>query len=188
MSGPLTLAAAVLPLGLDTLAVSAALGVAGTSGRDRLRITALFTGFEAGMPLVGLFAGGAVGRRLGALAAWVGIAVLVSVGLWMLAERGGGEEGAAPPLAGPAAFLLGLSVSADELAIGFSLGVLGVPTLAAVVLIALQALVVTQVGLRAGARLGERVREGAERVAGLALLVLAAYLVVVQVGVGGRPA
>jgi len=44
------------------------------------------------------------------------------------------------------------------------------------VLIALQAFIVTQLGLRLGHRLSERVREGAERLAGLALIVLALVL------------
>jgi len=44
----LKLVGLVLPLGLDTFAVAAALGIAGLKGRDRLRVSLLFTAFEVG--------------------------------------------------------------------------------------------------------------------------------------------
>jgi hypothetical protein len=44
----------VLPLGLDTFAIAAALGIVGTTSATRRRISALFTAFEAGMPLIGV--------------------------------------------------------------------------------------------------------------------------------------
>jgi putative Mn2+ efflux pump MntP len=82
---------------------------------------------------------------------------------------------------GLAAVGLGISISTDELAIGFSLGLVGAPIALAIVLIALQAFVATQLGLRLGARAGSRVREGAERVAGVALIVLAVVLAALRV-------
>jgi putative Mn2+ efflux pump MntP len=79
-------------------------------------------------------------------------------------------------LSGLGALVLGLSISLDELAIGFTLGLLRLPTALVIAVIAGQALVVTQVGLRLGRRLGERWREAAERLAGLALAGLALAL------------
>ena len=64
----------------------------------------------------------------------------------------------------------------DELAIGFSLGLLNVPVVPAIVLIAAQAFVVSQVGFALGGRVGEATREGAERLAGAVLIVIAAAL------------
>jgi putative Mn2+ efflux pump MntP len=80
-------------------------------------------------------------------------------------------------LRGWGALLLGLSISLDELAIGFTLGLLRLPAALVIVLIAVQAFLVTQFGLRLGRRLGERWREAAERLAGLALAGLALALV-----------
>ena len=54
---PFKLIALVLPLSLDTFAVSAALGVAGPSRRERWRLSLLLAGFEAVMPIVGFLAG-----------------------------------------------------------------------------------------------------------------------------------
>ena len=67
---------------------------------------------------------------------------------------------------------LGVGISLDELAIGFSAGLLRLSILLAVLLIAVQAFLVTQLGVRLGARVGEEIREGAERLAGLALITL----------------
>lgn len=71
-----------------------------------------------------------------------------------------------------------LSISLDELAIGFSIGLLGLPICQAVILIGLQAFAVAQIGLRLGARLSARYREAAEKLAGLALIGLAILLLI----------
>jgi putative Mn2+ efflux pump MntP len=81
---------------------------------------------------------------------------------------------------GVAVVALGLSVSLDELAIGFSLGLLSVPIVPAIVLIAAQAFVVSQVGFALGRRVGEATREGAERLAGAVLIVIAGALLVAK--------
>jgi putative Mn2+ efflux pump MntP len=73
---------------------------------------------------------------------------------------------------------LGLSISVDELAMGFTIGLLGLSLWLAVVLIGVQAFLFAQLGLRLGTRLNEALRERAEQLAGLALLGLAALLVV----------
>jgi putative Mn2+ efflux pump MntP len=72
--------------------------------------------------------------------------------------------------------VIGLSVSLDELAIGFTLGLLGVPVLPALVAIGTQAFVASQVGFRLGGSLSGRFREVAERLAGIVLIALACVL------------
>jgi putative Mn2+ efflux pump MntP len=141
-------------------------------------ITALFTAFEAVMPLIGLGLGAPLGRAIGGSADYVAIGVLLAFGVYMLV--GSDEEVAKlaelPSLRGPGALLLGLSISLDELAIGFTLGLLRLPAVPVIALIAVQAFLLTQLGLRLGKRLGERRREAAERLAGLALAGLAVAL------------
>jgi putative Mn2+ efflux pump MntP len=72
--------------------------------------------------------------------------------------------------------LLGVSISLDELAIGFTLGLLRLPAAEVIALIAAQAFILTQLGLRLGHRLSERFREGSERLAGVALTALGLVL------------
>jgi putative Mn2+ efflux pump MntP len=175
------LIALVLPLGLDTFAIAAALGMAGLPVRQRVRVSLLFTAFEGAMPLVGLAFGAPLGRAIGAGADYLAIAVLVGFGLYTVLGNDEDEtQGLASVLArGPvAALALGLSVSIDELAIGFTLGLLRVPVIAVIIAIAGQAFIVTQLGLRLGARLSDRARESTERLAGLALTVLGLTLLV----------
>jgi putative Mn2+ efflux pump MntP len=169
----------VVPLGLDTFAVAAALGMAGLNARDRTRVSLIFTAFEAGMPLVGFLAGNLAGRAAGTAADYLAIAILIGLGLFMLRPQAENEDTRLTLLArtrGLAALGLGVSISIDELAIGFTIGLLHFPLLVILVLIGIQAFVVTQLGIRLGQRIGERVREGAERLAGLALAGLGVVL------------
>jgi len=73
---------------------------------------------------------------------------------------------------------LGISISLDELAIGFTIGLLHLSLWLAVLLIGAQAFAFAQVGLRLGACLNDTFRERAEQLAGLALVALAGLLVV----------
>ena len=172
------LLALVIPLGLDTFAVAAALGMTGVSPRERRRISLLFMGFEAGMPLVGLALGAPLGQAIGGAAEYLAIAVLIAFGVvTLLADDRDEAQLTELARAGGARMLaLGLGISIDELAIGFTLGLLHVSPALVIALIALQTLIVTQLGLRLGSRIGERAREGAERLAGAALTILGVVL------------
>jgi putative Mn2+ efflux pump MntP len=173
------LIALVVPLGLDTFAVAAALGIVGVSPARRLRISLLFTAFEAGMPLIGLALGAPLGNAIGSAADYIAIGILLAFGLYTLLGSEQDEQerlGRLTRMHGVGALLLGVSISLDELAIGFTLGLLRLPAGLVIVLIALQAFIVAQLGLRLGSRLSERLREGAERLAGAALTGLGLVL------------
>ena len=168
------LIALVLPLGLDTFAVAAALGVTGISGRRRLRLSLLMASFEALMPLVGLALGVPLGHAIGSDADYLAIAVLIAFGLHTLLGQEDEDESVDELMmaTGWGAVVLGLSISMDELAIGFTLGVLRLPVGLVIVLIGAQAMLFSQLGMRLGARLSSRMREGAERLSGVALAML----------------
>jgi putative Mn2+ efflux pump MntP len=172
----LTLIALVVPLGLDTFAIAAALGMSGLTSRDRLRVTTLFTAFEMGMPVVGIVLGAFAGNVVGKAADYVAIAILIALGVFMLWPRRDDRDesrlGLLARTRGLAAIGLGISISLDELAIGFTLGLLRFPIVLVIALIGLQTLIVTQAGLRLGSRIGEAVRERAEQLAGVVLAVL----------------
>jgi manganese efflux pump family protein len=179
-----TLVALVFPLCLDTFAVSAALGAAGLPARDRLRISLLLAAFEVAMPIAGLLLGSLAGGFIGGAADYAAIALLAALGIWILRPGEADEEeerlASLGRATGIAAIGLGLSISLDELAMGVSLGLLRLPVVPALVLIGLQALLASQLGLRLGARISERSRERSEKAAGVVLLLLAAFLLVVH--------
>ena len=171
----------VLPLGLDTFAVSAALGMRGLPTRERLRVSLLMSSFEMAMPVVGLLFGRALGHFVGSAGDYVAIGALALLGAWMLLHEERDEREKVGQLAsgrGLVLLALGISISLDELAIGFTIGLLHLSLWLAVVLIGAQAFVFAQLGLRLGAHVNETPRERAEQLAGLALLGLAALLTV----------
>jgi manganese efflux pump family protein len=174
------LLAFVLPLGLDSFAVAAAIGAARPASRAaRLRISLIFVVFEAGMPLIGLGAGGGLARLAGDAADYLAAAAVIGIGAWMLAS--GDDDEAAERLAGArglSLLALGVSISLDELAIGFSLGLTRLPAAPVIIAIAAQALVASQAGLALGGVVGERFRERAGQLAGVALILLGVYLVI----------
>jgi putative Mn2+ efflux pump MntP len=170
----------VLPLGLDTFAVAAALGMRDLPSWQRLRVSLLMSSFEMTMPVVGLLTGHALGTLVGRAADYIAIGVLALLGLWMLLHEEEESDKVAGLVRGQGLALLafGFSISLDELAIGFTIGLLHLLLWLAVILIGAQAFLFAQMGLRLGARLSETLPERAEQLAGLALLGLAVLLAV----------
>jgi putative Mn2+ efflux pump MntP len=111
----------------------------------------------------------------------VAIAVLGLLGIWMLRSEEDSEGARVGELAsgrGLALVALGLSISLDEFAIGFTIGLLHLSLWLAVALIGAQAFRFAQIGMRLGSRLNEALRERAEQLAGIALLGLAVGLAI----------
>jgi len=174
-------AAFVVPLCLDTFAVSAALGATGLTRRQRVQVSFLFPAAEVLMPLVGVLVGREAARALSGAADYVATAVLFALAVFLLVEDAAGESERANALrrAGGWAILpLALVLALDELALGFAIGLLRLSLAAVVIIIAVQAVVASQLGLLLGERVSGRVRESAERIAGVALLGIAAFLVI----------
>lgn len=166
----------VASLGVDTLIVAAALGA---RQRGAVWRTALaFAAAEAAMPVVGLGLGNLAGRWVGMWASVAGGGVLVALAVWMIAFDRDRDDAAQDGLSGLALVLAALSVSLDELAAGFSIGLVGVPVALTVGLIALQSAAVTVVGLRFGQRLRPLAGEGAERAAAGVLGLLGVWVLV----------
>jgi len=179
----LTVAAVILPLAIDTFVLGTALGAAGIARRDRLRTSLILAAFEAGMPIAGFLIGAAIGGAITLWADYVAAAALAATGVWMLRSGGAENEEAEASVRllasarGWAIVVLGLSISLDELAIGFGVGLLRLPLLLIVGLIAIQAFLAAQLGMTLGSKIAQRARYAAGRLAGL-LLLSAAVLVV----------
>ena len=170
-------------LGLDTFALSTALGLAPLSLRARVRLALTFAVAEGLMPAVGLLIGRPLGEAVGRWDVYAAAALLIVTGLWMLREglaeddeRSGGDERAQIMRLASAQGLslagLALSVSLDELAVGFSFGILRIALLPALVAIALQALLLSLCGLWLGRRVGRALGERAEMLSGVVLCLL----------------
>src|ERR1700730_14705728 len=118
MASGFLLVGLLLPLALDTFALAAALGVAGLPRRERLRVSLILSSFEAGMPIVGFFAGGMLGQVLGRFAGFAGIGFLAFAGALLLWPGGDDDKEKRrlqllAKVRGLAILDLGLSISVD---------------------------------------------------------------------------
>jgi putative Mn2+ efflux pump MntP len=136
-----------LSLGLDTLAVSISLGLSGLPRLQWWRVGLVFGFFEGGMPIVGLVVGTHLSHTVGQWAGYGAAVLLILIGIQEIKEGISDDDDKPLSIEGGNLILAGLSVSLDELAIGFSLGVLRVPVGLALGYIAIQAFVLTFVGL-----------------------------------------
>jgi putative Mn2+ efflux pump MntP len=170
----LPIVAFAAPLGTDSAAICTAYGARQRIvWRRRLIIAATLTTFEAGMPGVGMAMSGPVAGVLGDLAHYLAGGLLALLGVWMLAHRdddGGAELGAGALLA------IAFAVSVDEIAVGVSLGLAGVPLVPLAATIAVFVFSATMAGLTFGARLAGSFQEHAGTVAAAALIVLGALV------------
>jgi manganese efflux pump family protein len=180
----LRIAAFVLPLGFDTFAVAVALGL---RGLHPLGPALLFSLFETVMPLIGILVGRYVGLRFGTLAVYIGAIILVAIGIHTLRETLGRDK-ETPSLSFESVrgiFLAGLGISTDEIAMGFPLGALGLPIIAVLTAIAVQAFFVTAAGILVGRRIGMALGRMASRIAGIAagaaFLFLGIYVLVERI-------
>jgi len=206
----------ILPLGLDTLGVSISLGIKSRrneilereKGDSRLPTwlssAILFSLAEAVMPLAGLAIGYATSLTISNIMHVVGPLILIGIGLWELIEEGR-EYFKKNKISGLNTFqhkipaeeqfqwkrrlLLALSISLDELVIGFSLGTIAVSHVSVVtvnpfvicILIGIQGFLMTLIGITLGRMLRTRLRnlqEWTEFLSAFLLIALGIWLLV----------
>ncbi len=210
----------ILPLGLDTLGVSISLGIkshrSGTAERigrlpGWLSSALLFSLAETLMPLIGLVIGFAASLLVSNVMHFVGPLLLIGVGLWELIEEGSEyiskqKSREVKPNSSSVSnerfewgrqLLLALSISLDELAIGFSLGTLTPGSVSGKIgvsesnlhlfpitlclLIGLQGFLMTLIGLVLGRTLSTRLKvlkEWSELLSAFLLIGLGIWLLV----------
>ena len=206
----------ILPLGLDTLGVSISLGIKSRRNeileRERsgsrlpiwLSSAILFSLAETVMPLVGLVIGYATSLLISNIMHVLGPLLLIGVGLWELLEEAQeyikkkkASKLNASRYKAPSPsheqfqwrrqLLLAISISLDELAIGFSLGTItvshssGKPVnpFALCILIGIQGFLMTLIGIALGRTLRTRLRalkEWTELLSAFLLIGLGSWL------------
>ena len=127
------------------------------------------------MQLLGFLLGSGVGALIGAIASYVGFAILAALGAYMIREsfRLAGEAPRFAVTRGFGLVVASASVSLDSLGIGVSLPGVPLPLAPLLATVAVSTILFTAVGLRFGSRLGLRDRNVAERSAGSVLIGLA---------------
>ncbi|MDP9729695.1 manganese efflux pump MntP [Alicyclobacillus tolerans] len=174
----LKMLALILSLGMDTLMLSISLGMVKTKGKLKVALT--FACAEALMPLIGLFIGKGAGQFIGQSASLIGGVALLAVAVWLIffEDEDEAEKELERNLVGWTLVVTALSISVDELAVGFSIGLVGVPITLTIALIALQAFIFTFIGLTFGSKLKPFLGEWAEKLAGIVLGLLGIWVLI----------
>lgn len=123
----LKMATFILSLGVDTLILAMSLGFVQTKGK--LRIALVFACAEAFMSLFGFVIGQTTGELIGKWTSVIGGVALIAVAIWLIFfdDENDEEEKLRRNLVGWTLVITALSISLDELAVGFSIGFIGVP-------------------------------------------------------------
>lgn len=173
--------AVALAVGLDVLAISVGVGVMRLALNARLRLGCAFAGSEIAMQVVGYELGAGAGRMLGEVAAYVGFALLATIGGLMIRNSFRHPSQAEfDATRGAGLLITSLSISLDSLGVGIALPAVGIPLLPLLITVSVTTIIFTFTGLAFGARLGERYERGAERSAGVLLIILAALFAIEQ--------
>jgi manganese efflux pump family protein len=169
--------AVALAVGLDVLAISLGVGVAGLAYDARLRVGLAFASSEIAMQVIGYGLGAGASHMFGEIAAYVGFALLALIGLLMIRSSfRHSSEANFDATRGAGLLIASLSISLDSLGVGIALPALAIPLLPLLVTVSITTTVFTSIGLAFGTRLGERYERNAERAAGAILVLLAGLL------------
>jgi manganese efflux pump family protein len=165
-----------LSMSMDAFAVCLGAGAqVGTPGRRPVfRLAFHFGFFQFLMPIIGWFAGTTTVRYISAYDHWVAFGLLAFVGIRMI--RSGLEAGIGGPRNDPTRgwtlVLLAFATSIDALAIGFSLGLVGVTIWVPAVVIGVVTGLISWLGIFLGNRLGQRFGKRMEIIGGIVLILI----------------
>ena len=140
----------------------------------------LFFGlFQAILPVVGWLFGNTIEPYVKGVDHWVAFGLLAFVGFRMVRSglSNDDEESPKDPSRGLTMVMLSIAVSIDALAVGLSLGVLGVNIWTPALIIGLVTGALSLVGLRVGNGLGKRYGKPVEVLGGLVLIGIGVRIV-----------
>jgi putative Mn2+ efflux pump MntP len=165
-----------LSMSMDAFAVCLGVGCShrADSPRSRFRLAFHFGFFQFFMPVIGWFAGTTIEHFIAAYDHWVAFGLLGFVGIRMLLSGFNPEDDGQKndPSRGWSLILLSLATSIDALAVGFSLGIVGIIIWYPAVVIGVVTGLVSLLGLQLGNRLGEKFGKRMEIAGGIVLILI----------------
>lgn len=170
-----------LALAMDAFSVSIAVGLTlgRANPRQLFRLSYHFGLFQGLMPLIGWFAGVTIGSYISGVDHWLALALLGYVGFKMIKESFEDEKDRikGDPTRGSSLVILSVATSIDALAVGLSLGFLGVPVLFPALVIGLVTGALTFLGMKIGKNLGALFGVWMERIGGTILILIGIRIV-----------
>jgi len=184
MSQVLALILVGLSVGLGNFAASVAIGLGGVDKALRWRIALVFGAFETLMPIIGLVIGHKVAGSLGTHANIIGGILLTLTGLYLLIgalrHRDDDKVKQADTKNTGKLLMTGLSLSIDNLIVGFSLGTYHESLWVTATVIGATCITMSLIGLEIGSRLSSKVEEYSEILSG-AILILIGILIFLKI-------
>jgi putative Mn2+ efflux pump MntP len=162
-----------LSMAMDAFAVCLVAGSLGQARGPRpvFRLSFHFGLFQFLMPVVGWLAGVSVEPLIRGYDHWIAFALLVFVGLHMVEAALRGQENRRPdPSRGWTLVVLSIAVSIDALAVGLSLGVLGISVWYPALIIGVVTSALSLLGLRLGQEFGSHLGKPVEIIGGVVLI------------------
>jgi manganese efflux pump family protein len=170
-----------LSMSMDAFAVCLAAGsLRQTQGaRPAFRLSFHFGLFQFIMPVLGWLAGATIAPVFKNYDHWVVFGLLGFIGVRMIySAMNGRESNSNDPSRGVTLVLLSIAVSIDALAVGMSLGLLGIFVWYPAIIIGVVTGVLSLIGLRLGNSFGSRYGKSAGIIGGLVLIAIGAQIVI----------
>jgi len=163
-------------MSMDAFAVCLGAGAQdqASAGRPTFRLAFHFGLFQFLLPVLGWFAGVTIVRYIATYDHWIAFGLLAYVGGRMVSSGFHPGEGSSlnDPSRGWTLVLLSIAVSIDALAVGLSLGIIGVNIWFPAAVIGIVTGLVSWLGLRLGNKLGEKFGKRMEIAGGIILVLI----------------
>lgn len=169
-----------LSLGLDALVVSASLGLRNEQ-KNKINIALVFATAESLMPIAGMIIGGAFGHYFKGAISVVGALLLIGVAIYFLffdREVEDDYTALGRSLAGWPLIAVAIGISLDELAVGFTAGLMQAPIVLTIILIAVQSFTFSMIGVTFGAKLKPYLGEWAAKASGVVLGLIGVWMLI----------
>ncbi|MGO4106620.1 manganese efflux pump MntP [Paenibacillus sp. YAF4_2] len=164
-------------LSFDALIVSSSLGLR-TERKNKMKIALFFALTETLMPIAGMIIGGALGQYFkGALSA-IGALILIGLAIYFLffdKDEDHSKE-FEQPLANWTLLAVAIGIGMDELTVGFTAGLMQLPILLTIFLIAAQSFLFTMVGVTFGIKLKRYIGDWTEKASGIVLGIMGIWM------------
>jgi len=167
-------------LSMDAVAVAICLGLTMSkfSVKKAVIVGLYFGVFQALMPLIGFLMGALFAERITAVDHWIAFGLLCILGIKMIISSRKNEECPSEEASMKLIHMLPLAIatSIDALAAGVSLAFLRTNIIIAILFIGVTAFALSVLGVRIGGLFGAKYKSKAELVGGIALILLALWM------------
>lgn len=168
-------------LGFDALIISSSLGLR-NKPTNKMKIALFFAMAESLMPIAGMIIGEAFGQYFKGTLSAIGALILIALAIYFLMfdkdEDQSQSKAFDQPLANWTLIAVAIGIGLDELTVGFTAGLIQLPIVLTIIMIAIQSFAFTIIGVTFGARLKRYLGEWAEKAPGVLLGLVGVWMLI----------